>query len=172
MKDLILIAAVGESNELGKNGDLPWHLPDDFKYFKETTTGHPMIMGRKTFDTFPRPLPRRKHIIISRNTGYTVDHENCVVVHSLEEALETVSDSEKVFVIGGGEIYKQALPLATRIELTRVHGTFEADTYFPEIDETLWEVIAQNHHPADDRHAFSFTFQSYVPRIIPADNVR
>ena len=128
-----------------------------------------MIMGRKTFDTFPRPLPRRKHIIISRNTSYTVDHENCLVVHSLEEALEAVSESEKVFVIGGGEIYKQALPMATRIELTRVHGTFEADTFFPEIDPTLWKVIAQTHHPADDRHAYSFTFQSFVPTLTLQD---
>ena len=147
MKDLILIAAVGESNELGKNGDLPWHLPDDFKYFKETTTGHPMIMGRKTFDTFPRPLPNRQHVIISRN-------KNCMVVHSLDAALDAVSESAQVFVIGGGEIYKQALPLATRIELTRVHGTFEADTYFPQIDSEKWVQVRSTFHPADQRHKY------------------
>lgn len=164
MKDLILIAAVGESNELGKNGDLPWHLPDDFKYFKQTTSGNPIIMGRKTFDTFPKPLPNRKHIIISRNIGYTVTHKDCFVVHSLEEALEAVSESEKVFVIGGGEIYKQALPLATRIELTRVHGTFEADTFFPEIDPNKWAQVRSSHHAADEKHKFSFTFHSYIRR--------
>ncbi|MDM9630517.1 dihydrofolate reductase [Robiginitalea aurantiaca] len=171
MKDLILIAAVGESNELGKNGDLPWHLPDDFKYFKETTTGHPMIMGRKTFDTFPRPLPNRQHVIISRNKAYTVTHKNCMVVHSLDAALDAVSESEQVFVIGGGEIYKQALPLATRIELTRVHGTFEADTYFPQIDSEKWVQVRSTFHPADQRHKYSFTFQSFIPRINPEGEV-
>lgn len=164
MKDLILIAAVGESNELGKNGELPWHLPDDFKYFKQTTTGHPMIMGRKTFDTFPKPLPNRKHIIITRNSGYSVAHEDCLVVHSLEAALEAVSESEKVFVIGGGEIYKQALPLATGIALTRVHGTFDADTFFPQIDTNKWVLAESSHHAADARHKYAFTFQKFVPK--------
>ena len=164
MKELILIAAVGEGNELGKDGELPWHLPDDFKYFKATTTGHPMIMGRKTFDTFPRPLPNRKHLIITRDTVYSVPHESCEVVHSLEAALRAPSENEKVFVIGGGEIYRQALPLATRIELTRVHGTFEADTFFPEIDPDRWVQVQSSHHPADERHAYAFTFQTFVPR--------
>jgi dihydrofolate reductase len=165
VKDLILIAAAGESNELGKNGDLPWHLPDDFQHFKKTTTGHPMIMGRKTFDTFPKPLPNRLHIIVTRDQGYGVAHENCLVVYSLEEALKVVSEAEKVFVIGGGEIYKQALPFATKIELTRVHATFEADTFFPEIDPRSWTEISSSHHPADSRHAYSFTFQTFKRRI-------
>jgi dihydrofolate reductase len=164
VKELILIAAAGERNELGKEGELPWHLPDDFKYFKATTTGYPMIMGRKTFETFPRPLPNRKHVIITRDRGYSVGFENCEVVHSLEAALEATSENDKVFVIGGGEIYRQALPLATRIELTRVHGTFEADTFFPEIDPDRWVLAQSTHHPADQRHAIAFTFQTFVPR--------
>ena len=128
LKELILIAAAGEANELGRDGNLPWHLPDDFKHFKKSTTGHPMIMGRKTFDTFPKPLPNRRHIIITRDRDYTVNHSECQVVYSLAQALAAVSGEEKAFVIGGGEIYRQALPYATAIELTRVHGRFEADT--------------------------------------------
>ncbi|MGB5403018.1 dihydrofolate reductase [Robiginitalea sp.] len=165
MKELILIAAAGESNELGNNGDLPWHLPDDFKHFKQKTTGHTMIMGRKTFDTFPRPLPNRMHIIITRDQTYKVACENCRVVYSLEAAMEAVSQNDKVFVIGGGEIYRQALPFATGIELTRVHGTFEADTFFPEIDPKHWIQTGSTHHPADQKHAHPFTIQTFVRKV-------
>ena len=162
MRELILIAAVGEGNELGKDGELPWHLPDDFKYFKATTTGHPMIMGRKTFDTFPRPLPNRKHLIITRDTAYSVPHESCEVVHSLDAALRAASENEKVFVIGGGEIYRQALPLATRIELRRVHGTFEADTFFPEIDFRQWKAVATETVAAGEKNEYAHTYTEYI----------
>lgn len=161
MKELILIAAAGEDNELGNNSELPWHLPDDFKHFKRTTTGHAMIMGRKTFDTFPKPLPNRRHIIITRDREYHVDHPDCEVVYSLKEALAAVSELETVFVIGGGEVYRQALPYATGIELTRVHGRFEADTFFPEIDPGQWELIRSSFHPKDARHDHAFTFQRF-----------
>ncbi len=164
MKDLILIAAAGEANELGRDGDLPWHLPDDFRHFKQSTTGHPMIMGRKTFETFPKPLPNRRHIIITRDRNYRVSHPDCQVVHSLSEALIAVSGAEKAFVIGGGEIYKQALPHATAVELTRVHGTFEADTYFPELDPARWQLVWSEYHPKDERHNFDFTFQRFLPK--------
>jgi dihydrofolate reductase len=162
VKELVLIAAAGEGNELGNNGNLPWHLPDDFKHFKETTTGHAMIMGRKTFDTFPRPLPNRQHIIITRDRGYRVSHANCKVVHSLEAAIEAVSGMEKAFVIGGGEIYRQALPQATGVVLTRVHGHFDADTFFPEIRKDLWRKVNSTHHPKDERHDYAFTIETYV----------
>ena len=162
MKELILIAAAGEDNELGNKGELPWHLPDDFAHFKSTTTGHAMIMGRKTFDTFPRPLPNRRHIIITRDRDYTVDHPDCEVVYSLEEALAAVSDSDRVFVIGGGEVYRQALPHATGIELTRVHGRFEADTFFPQFDADTWDLIRSVYHPRDARHKYDFTIQTFV----------
>jgi dihydrofolate reductase len=164
LKALILIAAAGESNELGKNGELPWHLPDDFKHFKKSTTGHPMIMGRKTFDTFPKPLPNRRHIIITRDRDYKVSHPDCEVVHSLSEALSAVSGEEKAFVIGGGEIYRQALPYATAIELTRVHGRFEADTYFPDLNPKRWQLVRSEYHPRDARHAYDFTFQRFIPK--------
>ena len=164
MKDLILIAAAGEANELGRDGDLPWHLPDDFRHFKQSTTGHPMIMGRKTFETFPKPLPNRRHIIITRDRNYRVSHPDCQVVHSLSEALIAVSGAEKAFIIGGGEIYKQALPHATAVELTRVHGRFEADTYFPELDPAHWQLVWSEYHPKDERHDFDFTFQRFLPK--------
>ncbi|MDG1570935.1 dihydrofolate reductase [Robiginitalea sp. M366] len=158
---LILIAAAGQANELGKEGELPWHLPDDFRRFKALTTGHPMIMGRKTFETFPKPLPNRRHIIITRREDYRADHPDCEVVHSLDAALEATAKAEKRFVIGGGEIYALALPQATEIELTRVHGTFEADTRFPEIDPDLWTLKKATYHPTDGRHKHAFTYQTF-----------
>ncbi|WP_445385716.1 dihydrofolate reductase [Robiginitalea sp. IMCC44478] len=164
MTQLILIAAAGEQNELGKDNDLPWHLPDDFKRFKRITSGHTIIMGRKTFESFPRPLPDRKHLIITRDTHYTVSHPDCTVVHSVKDALSIVAKLDKAFIIGGGEIYHQFLPYATSIELTRVHASFKADTWFPKIEEANWKLIAEEHHPADERHKHAFTYLSYVPR--------
>lgn len=163
-REVILIAAAGQENELGREGDLPWHLPDDFKRFKFLTTGHPMIMGRKTFETFPKPLPGREHLIVTRSRSYSVAHPLCQVVHSLEEALEATREHGRVFVIGGGEIYAQALPLATSVELTRVHGTFEADTHFPELDPAIWELRTAVYHPRDERHAYAFTYQTFCRR--------
>lgn len=164
MREVILIAAAGDGNELGREGELPWHLPDDFRHFKQQTMGHPMVMGRKTFETFPKPLPNRLHIIVTRDRTYRVDHPLCRVSHSLEEALEAAAGHDRVYIIGGGEIYRQALPYATGVELTRVHGRFEADTYFPELDPARWELVAEAGHPADDRHAYPFTFLTYKKR--------
>lgn len=159
-----MIAAAAENNALGKDNELLWHLPDDFKRFKKLTSGHKIIMGRKTFESFPKPLPNRIHIIITRDKDYTVAFENCVVVHSLAEAIELVID-EIAFIIGGGEIYKLAEKESDIIELTRVHGNFEdADTFFPEIDEDYWIMTKQEFHPTDDKHKFSFTYITYQRR--------
>src|SRR5690554_1451546 len=136
MSTLTLIAAAGENNALGKDNGLVWHLPDDFKRFKNLTTGHHIIMGRKTFESFPKPLPNRVHIVITRQEGYSP--EGAIVVHSLDEALAKVKDDSQPFVIGGGEIYKLALEKAEKIELTRVHESFEADAFFPELDMSNW----------------------------------
>ena len=157
----IMIAAAGVGNELGKDNKLLWHLPDDFKRFRQLTTGHAIIMGRKTFESFPKPLPKRKHIIITRDTAYSVKHPDCLVVNSMEAALDVVGNAETVFIIGGGEIYRQALPYCDTLELTRVSGSFEADTYFPDIDPHAWELIASTDHPADERHAYSFRYETY-----------
>lgn len=162
MSQITIIAAAGTNNELGTEGDLPWHLPDDFKRFKKLTSGHPIIMGRKTFETFPKPLKDRLHIVVTRDKGYSIASEECIVVHSLEEAILRVSHKSLLFIIGGGEIYKQAMPFATCIELTRIHGTFNADTHFPEIDPTRWRLTAEVHHPEDEKHKFAFTYQTYL----------
>jgi len=157
---ITIIAAVSENNALGKDNDLVWHLPDDFKRFKQLTTGHHIVMGRKTFESFPKPLPNRIHIVITRDKNYK--KEGAVVVHSLKEALKIAKKDKQPYIIGGGEIYKQALPLTEKLELTRVHATVEADTFFPEIDEKEWELIHQEFHPKDDKHEFAFTYLTYI----------
>jgi len=159
---ITLIAAASKNNALGKDNDLLWHLPDDFKRFKKLTTGHKIIMGRKTFESFPKPLPKRTHIVITRDKDYTVDFDECIVVHSIEAALKLVEDDNVSYIIGGGEIYRQAEKFATKIELTRVHKAFEADTFFPEIDLNDWELIEEEYHPRDEKHQYDFTYLTYV----------
>ena len=156
---LTLIAAAGDNNELGKNNDLVWHLPDDFKRFKKLTSGHHIIMGRKTFDSFPQPLPNRTHVVITRQENFK--KPGIIVVHSLERAIELTKDDPQPFVIGGGEIYKMAMDVADKIELTRVHGEFEADTFFPEIDKSQWKLISEEFHEKDEKHQYAFTYLTY-----------
>lgn len=157
---IILIAAVAENNALGKDNQLVWHLPTDFKRFKALTSGHHIIMGRKTFESFPKPLPNRTHIVISRQKSYK--YEGCLIASSIENALELAPKNEDVYIIGGGEIYKQSIEIADKIEITKVHATFEADTYFPEIDLKKWELVFEEHHKKDEKHNFDFTFQTYL----------
>ncbi|MCW5520870.1 dihydrofolate reductase [Aureitalea sp. L0-47] len=159
---ITMIAAAGENNELGLNNMLVWHLPDDFRRFKQLTTGHHIIMGRKTFESFPSPLPNRTHIVISRNKDFNSD--GIRVVHSIEEALESSKPDPQPFIIGGGEIYEQGMAVAKKIELTRVHGTFDADTFFPDIPESHWELAEEHYHPIDDRHDYAFTYETWIRR--------
>lgn len=161
MKRLILIAAAAQNNALGKDNDLIWHLPDDFKRFKTLTTGHKIIMGRKTLESFHKALPDREHIVITRDQGYAPKFP-AIPVHSLGEAIALVGRDETAYIIGGGEIYKQSMELATDIELTRVHDEFEADTFFPEIDPRQWELIGEEYHPMDRRHRHAFTYLTYT----------
>ena len=154
-----MIAAAAENNALGKDNDLVWHLPDDFKRFKRLTSGHHIIMGRKTFESFPKLLPDRTHVIITRKKDYSP--ENTIVVHSIEEALKVSKLDDQAFIIGGGEIYKMGMEHADRIELTRVHGEFEADTHFPEIDKSEWEIVKDQFHDKDEKHDYSFTYLTY-----------
>ncbi|SDR75451.1 dihydrofolate reductase [Christiangramia echinicola] len=156
---ITIIAAAAENNALGKDNDLVWHLPDDFKRFKRLTSGHYIIMGRKTFESFPKLLPNRTHVIITRKKDYRP--EGTIVVNSLDEALRVSKLDEQPFIIGGGEIYKIGMEATDRIELTRVHGEFEADTYFPEIDEDNWKLIKEEFHEKDDKHDHSFTYLTY-----------
>lgn len=160
---LTLIAAAAENNALGKDNQMIWHLPDDFRRFKQLTTGHYIIMGRKTFESFPRPLPNRTHVIITRQEDYKA--EGCIVVNSLDAAIKACPQDEEVFVIGGGEIYKQSIDKADKIELTKVYGTSpEADAFFPEIDLAKWELAEEVFHPKDEKHAFDMAFCTYVKK--------
>lgn len=159
---ITMIAAAGLQNELGKDNDLVWHLPDDFKRFKALTTGHHIIMGRKTFESFPKPLPNRIHVVITRNRTYK--HDGAIVVHSMQEALEVAKADDQPFIIGGGEIYTLGLEVADKIELTRVEGSFEADAFFPNIPIDQWKLISEEKHPKDDRHDFAFTYETWVKK--------
>lgn len=164
---ITMIAAAGKNNELGKDNDLIWHLPDDFKRFKKLTTGHYIIMGRKTYESFPKPLPNRTHIIITRNDDYKPAlpegrEKDVIVVNSIDAALLKSASDEQPFIIGGGEIYTLGMDVADKIELTRVKGSFEADTFFPEIDTSLWELISEEKQVKDDKHRYAFTYETWV----------
>ena len=156
----ILIAATSQNNALGKDNKIIWHLPDDFKRFKELTSGHHIIMGRKTFESFPKPLPNRTHIVITRQQNYAP--EGCIVVNSIEDAFEICPKNEDVFLIGGAEIYKLGLPFTDKIELTYINETFEADAFFPEIDFSEWKLTNEEFHAKDEKHAYDFSFQTYM----------
>jgi dihydrofolate reductase len=138
---LTLVAAMGRNRVIGVDGDMPWHFSEDLKHFKRTTTGGTMIMGRKTFDSIGRPLPGRRSIVITRSTDWT--HDGVEVVHSLDDALALAGTAAPVFVVGGGEIYAQALPLATRLVLTEIDGEPDGDTYFPEWSRSEWTETAR-----------------------------
>lgn len=157
---ITMVAAAAENNALGKNNDLLWHLPDDFKRFKQITSGHHIIMGRKTFESFPKPLPNRTHVIITRQKNY--NPEGCIIVDSIEKAIEACPKNDAIFIIGGGEIYNLAMDFADSIELTRVHESFEADTFFPKIDLKQWKLTSEEYHPKDEKHKFDFTYQTFI----------
>ncbi|KVV13797.1 dihydrofolate reductase [Flavobacterium sp. TMP13] len=156
---IIMIAAVAENNTLGKNNELVWHLPNDFQRFKKLTTGHHIVMGRKTFESFPKPLPNRTHIIITRQLDYQA--EGCLIVDSIEKALQLCPNDQDSYIIGGGEIYKLALPFANCLEITRVHGEFEGDAFFPTIQPEEWKLIESEFNAKDERHAYDYTYETY-----------
>ncbi len=161
-KQLTMIAAMDGNMGLGKENDLVWHLPDDFQRFKKLTSGHYIIMGRKTFESLPGKLPNRTHIVITRDENYKA--EGAIVTHDLETAIAAASDDDQPFIIGGGEIYKQALEKSNRLELTRVHHVFDVDTYFPEFRKRNWKLLETRHHPADERHKYAFDYETWVRR--------
>ena len=161
--NLTLIVAVSENDVIGKDNDLIWRLRTDLKRFKTLTSGHCIIMGRKTFESFPKPLPNRTHIVITRQQDYKAP-EGVIIVNSLEAAIEKAKQDENPFIIGGGEIYKKALSVVDTIEFTRVHHSFEGDTFFPVISEDLWEETNRVYHSKDDLHKFDFSFITYKRR--------
>jgi dihydrofolate reductase len=157
-----IIAAMGENRVIGANGKIPWHLPADFKRFKELTMGHPIVAGRKTFESIGKPLLGRTNIVVTSNEQYRAD--GCLIAHSLEDALklaEHTPGGKEIFVIGGGEIYKMALPKAQKIYLTRVRGSFDGDTFFPEFDQNDWQRVSSEEHKKDEKNQFEFTFTVY-----------
>ena len=157
---IIMIAAAAENNALGKDNKIVWHLPNDYKRFRRLTTGHHIIMGRKTFESLKKPLPDRKHIIITRQKEYKA--EGCIVVDTMQKALDACPKDQNSFIIGGGEIYKLGISYADKIELTRVHGTFEADAFFPEINEGEWTLEKSERNEKDESHNYEYTYQTFV----------
>lgn len=155
-----LIVAKASNNVIGNNNQLIWHLPNDLKHFKNLTTNHPIIMGRKTYESLGRPLPNRTNIVITRDANFT--DEKVVITHSLDEAIKKAEEiNNDFFVIGGGEIYKQAMLIADELYITEVHHEFEGDTYFPEIDEEVFEEISRENHIKDEKHPHAYSFISY-----------
>ncbi|MDY0906846.1 dihydrofolate reductase [Pedobacter sp. CFBP9032] len=155
---LSIAVATGENKEIGKNNQLLWHMPADLKFFKQTTSGHTVILGRKTFDSVGRPLPNRRNIVITRDASLQI--EGAEVVNSLDEALLITQNEEKqVFIIGGAEIYRQALPKTDLLYLTTIHHQFDADTFFPEFDRNEWEVLSSEPHQADEKNKYDYTFE-------------
>lgn len=155
-----MIAAAAENKALGKDNQLIWHLPNDFKRFKSLTTGHHIIMGRKTFESFPKPLPNRTHVIITRQSDYQA--EGCIIVDSIEKAIEKCPENEESFIIGGGEIYRLAMPYSDKIELTVVHHVFDADAFFPEINPEDWQLTQTDFQTKDEKHLYDYSFETYV----------
>jgi dihydrofolate reductase len=154
-----LVVAAAENNAIGKDNKLLWHLPNDLKFFKNLTWAFPVIMGRKTFESFGKPLAGRRNIVITRHSGFSSNGVH--YVKNLADAVmeAQLSDVKEIFIIGGGQIYKEAMPIAHRIYITRVHAKPDADTYFPEIDEKEWKLVKKEDHEADEKHKYAYSFQ-------------
>ncbi|WP_040006316.1 dihydrofolate reductase [Fibrisoma limi] len=158
---LSMIAAVAQNGAIGSDNDLPWHLPDDFAYFKRKTSHHPVIMGRKSLEALGKPLRNRTNIVLTRDRNFTAD--GVTVVHTLEDAVATAKsiNNQEIFIIGGAEIYRLALPMATTLYITEIEKAYDGDAYFPEFDRADWQEVSRRHHPADDRHEVAFDFVEY-----------
>jgi dihydrofolate reductase len=154
-----IVVATAQNNVIGNDNDLIWHLPADLKHFKSVTSGSSILMGRKTYESIGRPLPKRENIIITRQADLTI--EGCVVANSLQEAIDKAK-SEEVFIIGGGEIYKQAIEIADKIYLTKIHQDFEGDTVFPEIDSSTWKEVSSVPGQLDEKNKLAHTFIELV----------
>lgn len=157
---ITIIVATSNNNVIGKDNDMLWRLSEDFKRFKRLTSGHCIIMGRKTFESLPGVLPNRLHVVITRNKEYKVP-EGVVVKHSLDAAMEFCLNDANTFIIGGGEIYKQAMEFANFLELTRVDVNIEGDTYFPEINPSDWDKVYSQSVQKDEKNQHDFTFETY-----------
>lgn len=157
---ITLIVAMGKNREIGKENQLLWHLPKDLKRFKELTSGYPIIMGRKTYESIGKPLPNRTNIVISRKNDWF--EEGILIVGSIKEAVKFAKKiDEEVFIIGGGNIYEQTIDLADKLEVTLVDAVLDADTFFPKINEKIWQKTNEERHQKDEKNEFDFCFQTY-----------
>ncbi|MCQ6275156.1 dihydrofolate reductase [Bacillus sp. V3B] len=154
------IVAMDKNRVIGKNNQLPWYLPADLQFFKRVTMGHPIIMGRKTYESIGKPLPGRENIIVTRNQEYKV--EGCTVIHSVEELTKfTEEKQEEVFVIGGAELFQVTFPNVDRLYITMIEHEFEGDTFFPEFNETDWNLISTEKGPKDEKNPYDYSFNIY-----------
>lgn len=159
-KNISIIVAIASNYAIGKDNNLLWHISDDLKRFKQITKNHFIVMGKRTYFSLPtRPLPNRTNMIITDVAGEQVD--NCVMAHSIEDAIDKMDKSKENFIIGGGSIYKQFMPFANKLYITRVHKDFEADTFFPGISLNEWELASQQHVTDDYQNDFTYTFEIY-----------
>lgn len=159
---LTIVAAIGKNNEMGKDGGLMWHLPHDMKRFQKITSGHTMVMGRKTYLSLPSgALPNRRHIVLSRDPSFEI--YDGIIVRSVQEALAQCNQNKENFVIGGASVYEAFLPYVNRMYLTHIHASFEgADTYFPSVDYDQWKITDRVEMPADGKHPYAFTYMDYI----------
>ncbi|WP_113654766.1 dihydrofolate reductase [Pedobacter namyangjuensis] len=160
--NISIVVAISQNNAIGKNNQLLWHLPADLKHFKEITSGNCIIMGRKTYDSIGRPLPNRRNVVITRNTALKI--EDVEIVTSLEDAISLCENEKEIFIIGGAEIYKEALALTDTIYLTTVHQHYDADAFFPEIKSEDWLEIDSESHKADEKNKVDYTFSTLKRR--------
>ena len=159
---LSLIVAISDNYVIGKDNKIIWHIPEDLKRFKELTTGHTIIMGRKTFESLGKVLPNRRHIILTRDMDYTVENENVQIVHEIEKLDEYLDDKEENFVIGGAIIYRQFMPKVEKMYVTKIHEKFEGDAYFPIIKEEEWDVIERQEGIKNEENPYNYEFITYV----------
>lgn len=160
MKKVSIIVAIAKNFAIGLNNQLLWHIPADLKRFKKITSGHPVIMGKLTYESLPvRPLPNRRNIVITDKPGESFD--GCTTVYSIDQALELCNETEESFVIGGGSVYRQFLPFCNRLYLTLVHKEFHADTFFPQIDLTEWRLVGREDHGPEEPNDFFYSFLTF-----------
>lgn len=159
---LSIIVAISENNVIGKDNKLLWHLSEDLKRFKQLTTGHTIIMGRKTFESLGRVLPDRKHIVLTRDMSYNIDSDWVKVVHGIDELEEYINDEEEHFVIGGALIYSQLISKANKMYITKIHKKYEGDAYFPRINEDEWKIVEEIPGEKDEENDFEYEFLTYV----------
>jgi len=159
MTELSLIVAMDDNRLIGSNNDLPWQMPADLAYFKRTTMGKPIVMGRKTFTSIGRPLPGRRNIVITRNSGFSAP--GCEIANGIQAAMSLCSDVEEVMLIGGASLYQQTIDQATRLYVTRIHHSFDGDTWFPEIDPGLWKEESREDHNADHSNPYAYSFMKF-----------